>query len=747
MLSFGRMAPTGDENQSARSLSDALRAAETAYNGGDWTTAVRLCSQILALHANHLEALHLSGIIKARTGQLPEAAELLRRAAAAGLHSAIVHNSYGNVLRDLARYQDAVDSYGRALQIQPDYPEACCNRGGALLALGRIDEALQSYERALQFRPDYAEAHYNRGVVLQDLGRLEEALGSYAQALRIQPMLAHAHYNSGNILNSLNRFEEALRSYDQALRIRGDFAAAYNNRGNALANLGRPEEALRSYERALQIAADLADAHDNLGNVLSLLNRPQEALASYERALHFNPTLRWTRGSWLHAKLLLCDWNGVNSAVEDLTRRVLERQRATHPFIMLAVSDDPALLRCAAEISGDAAELASRPLPPLSRRPRPARIRVGYYSADYHNHATAQLAAELFELHDRKQFEIVAFSFGPHAIDPMRQRLLEAFDRFVDVREKSDREIAQLSRQLEVDIAVDLKGFTQGSRPGIFAHRAAPIQINYLGYPGTMGSGYMDYIVADSTLIPAQSRRHYGESMLYLPHSYQVNDRRRAIAERRFSRAELGLPQTGCIFCCFNSSYKITTEVFESWMRILHRVEHSVLWLLGGESATGRNLRAEAERRGVSGARLVLAERLPPALHLARYRAADLFLDSFPCGAHTTASDALWAGLPVVTRTGESFASRVAASLLNAIGMPELVTSAAADYESLAIELATDRDRLAATTLKLHENRMTQPLFDTPLFTRNLEQAYLAVHDRYHADLPPCDLMPVTGGC
>lgn len=729
-----------DEIQSARSASDALQAAVIAYNAGDWSAASRLCSRILAAHANHFEALHLLGIIEARAQHLPEAADLLGRAAAAAPHSAMAHNSYGNVLRELGRHQEALDSYERSLQIEPNYPEAYCNRGGALLALGRAEAALHSYERALALRPDYADAQYNRGVVLQDLGRVDQALDSYQKALRIQPMLAAAHYNSGNLFKALNRFEEALHSYDQAVRIREDFAAAHNNRGNALADLGRLEEAILAYRRALQIEPDLADAHDNLGNALSMLNRPQEALASYELALQSNPALPWTRGSRLHAKLLLCDWNGLKSAVDDLAGRILRRERATPPFVMLAVSDDPSLLRCAAQIAGDPADLAIRPLPPLLKRPRPARVRIGYFSADYHNHATAQLAAELFELHDRKLFEIVAFSFGPSTLDPMRRRLLEAFDRFVDIREKSDREAAQLARDLEVDIAVDLKGFTQGSRPGIFAHGAAPVQIAYLGYPGTMGREYMHYIVADSTVIPAAGRRHYSESVLYLPHSYQVNDRRRTIAEHSFSRAELGLPAAGCVFCCFNSPYKITPELFDSWMRILKRVDGSVLWLLAGASAAAANLRSEAERRGVSAARLVFAERLPPALHLARYRVADLFLDTFPCGAHTTASDALWAGLPVITRAGESFASRVAASLLEAIGMPELVTTGAVGYEALAVEMGADRERLAAIKHKLSANRSTQPLFDTPRFTRNLQRAFLAAHERHLAGLPPCDM-------
>jgi protein O-GlcNAc transferase len=728
-----------DHNGSAPPSSSTLQAADAAYNAGDWTTAGRLCAQVLAAEADNADALNLLGIIRAQSRLPLEAVELLKKAAAARPDSATVHNNYGNVLRDLARNAEAVDSFDRALQIQPSYPEALCNRGSALQALGRIDEALRSYDEALRLRPGYVDAHYNRGVALQDLGRFEEAAQSYGRALKLQPTFAEAHYNTGNVLFELKRFEEALKSFDSALRIRDSFAEAHNNRGNALLDLGRLEEALRSYERALQILPNLANAHNNRGNALSLLKRPQEALASYERTLSLDPDFPWVRGARLYAKLLLCNWDGIDAAVQDLIARVALAKRATRPFTVLALSDDPSLHRRVAEMSASTAELAPRPLAAPPKRPRSPRIIIGYYSADYQNHATANLMAELFELHDRRHFEIIGFSYGSPTHDPMRQRLLGAFDRFVEVRSNSDREIAQLSRELKVDIAVDLKGFTQDSRPGVFAHRAAPIQVNYLGYPGTVGGGHMDYIVADRTLIPPQHRQHYSEHVIYLPNSYQANDRKRPLPTEHPTRADLGLPQSGFVFCSFNSCYKITPAIFDSWMRILQQVKHSILWLLTDSGAAAGALRREAARRGVSADRLVFAPQLPLARHLARYRVADLFLDTFPCGGHTTASDALWVGLPVVTRLGDSFAARVAASLLTAIGLPELITSSAAQYEALAVELATDPLRLAAVRTKLDLNRPTAPLFDTPRFTRDLEQGYVLVYERYLAGLAPED--------
>jgi predicted O-linked N-acetylglucosamine transferase (SPINDLY family) len=351
------------------------------------------------------------------------------------------------------------------------------------------------------------------------------------------------------------------------------------------------------------------------------------------------------------------------------------------------------------------------------------KIRLGYYSADFHSHATAYLAAELFERHDRERFEVVAFSFGPsRPEDPMQRRLRGAFDEFLEVDRLSDAEVVRLSREREIDIAVDLKGFTQNERHRIFAYRAAPVQVNYLGYPGTLGAPYMDYLVADPILIPEMSREHYAEKIAYLPHSYQPNDRHRPIAERVFTRAELGLPEAGFVFCCFNNAYKITPETFDSWMRILQRVEGSVLWLLAGSE----NLRREAQARGVSGRRLVFAGRMDLPEHLARLRLADLFLDTLPYNAHTTASDALWAGLPVLTCLGESFAGRVAASLLNAVGLPELITHSREQYEALAC----DPRRLGELRARLAENRSRAPLFDTALFTRHLEDAYLQMYRR-----------------
>ena len=601
----------------------------------------------------------------------------------------------------------------------------------------RTEEAAALLGRAVAANPGDAAAHSNYGNVLRGLKRFAEALDSYARALEIKPDYAEAHNNRGNTLRELERFGEALQSYSRALEIKPDYAEACNNRGVTLQELGRFEEALQSFTRALKIKPDYAGAHNNHGVALQELKRFDEALDSYARALNIQSNGDWLYGTWLHAKMQLCNWSNFESRIADLAARIQQAEKTALPFSVLALIDGSTLQRQAAETWVREKYPPSRVLPPLSKRRRGEKIRIGYYSADYHGHATAYLIAELFERHDRERFELLAFSYGGDERDDMRKRLAAAFAQFLDVSTKSDIEVARISRELGIDIAVDLKGFTRDARTGIFSCRAAPIQVNYLGYPGTMGAPYIDYIIADQMLIPLESRQQYSEKIVYLPHSYQANDSKRQIADQEFARAELGLPSTGFVFCCFNNHYKITPDTFDGWMRILKQVDGSVLWLLVDNETAAENLRREARARDVDAGRLVFAARMALPEHLARHRAADLFIDTLPCNAHTTASDALWAGLPVLTRMGESFAARVAASLLYAIGLPELVTTTQEQYESTAIELAGDPGRLAEFKDRLHRNRLTMPLFDIEQFTGHVENAYTQMYERYQADLSP----------
>ncbi len=433
----------------------------------------------------------------------------------------------------------------------------------------------------------------------------------------------------------------------------------------------------------------------------------------------------------------ICDWSSFDKDQEYLLKTITDKQIVISPFASLWLSSDPAIQKQAGE------NLVKEDFPPRTDLgPIPAvvmreKIRIGYFSADFREHPVSQLIAEVFELHNKEKFETFAFSFGPDIQDEMRTRVSRAFDELIDVRMMSDKDVARLSREKGIDIAVDLMGFSTHSRTGIFCYRAAPVQVNYLGYPGTMSAPYMDYIIGDTMVIPEENTAHCSENVIYLPHCYLPNDTKRQISVRPFSRDELGLPEGSFVFCCFNNSYKITPQTFAIWMQLLQKVDESVLWLRGGNQTLEQNLCEEAGRHGIDGSRLVFAERLPTiGEHLARYRAADLFLDTLPYNAHTTASDALWAGLPVLTQADASFASRVAASLLRAIELPELITNSREQYEALALELALDSDRLSLIKNKLQKNRLTTPLFDTRSYTRHLEDAYIEIYSRNCSGLP-----------
>jgi predicted O-linked N-acetylglucosamine transferase (SPINDLY family) len=574
------------------------------------------------------------------------------------------------------------------------------------------------------------EDHNNHGIALHRLQRYQEAVASFDQAILLDPSHANAYGNRGNALIELRQYQRALESYDHVIRLAPDYAPAHNARATALHGLRQYPAAVESWDKAILLKPDYADAHANRGIALFEIAQYKQALESFENALRLKPDYKYLTGMRLHLKRLLCDWQDLENQTRHLESQITRGEKAAPPFMLLALTASPAVQRKAAEIFvQDRYPDAAGTLP---QRPRRDKIRVGYFSADFHNHAICYLMAELFERHDKTRFELLAFSFGRDQQDEMRARVSAAMDRFLDVRFLSDSEVAQLSRELEVDIAVDLMGFTQHGRTGIFARRAAPVQVNYLGYPGTMGASYIDYLIADRTLIPEASRQHYAEEIVYLPDSFQANSR--ALPARQlYTRAAARLPEQGFVYCCFNNNYKMTPAMFDVWMRILERVEGSVLWLLEGNPWAADNLRQEAARRGISPQRLIFARGLPLAEHVARQQLADLFLDTLPFNAGAMASPALWAGLPVLTCMGETFAGRMAASLLRAVDLPELVTETIPEYEALAVELALDRDRYRELRQRLQRNRLTAPLFDTARFTRHLEAAYSAMYEHSHA--------------
>jgi len=551
------------------------------------------------------------------------------------------------------------------------------------------------------------------------------------RAIQVQHLResATARYRNGD-------FEAAERLIGEALKLDPNSPELWSNRGTAQVLLGRREAALESFDRALRLKPDFWGAVVHRAHILFELQRYAEAIPAYEMLLARDPGHAYSAGNLVFCRLQCCDWSTLGRDRDAILSQLRAGQRVVPPVLSAALLESPADQLAAAKII---ARDKFPPAPPLWRGEtyRHDRIRVAYVSADFHAHATAVLMAGVFEAHDRSRFETIAISFGRDDGSPLRARLVRSFDRFVDVRGQSDADIARLMRAMEIDVAIDLKGYTSEARPAVFSFRPAPVQVNYLGFPGTMGAPFIDYLLADPIVAPAAHKPFYSEQIVWLPDTYQANDRSREAADAPMDRASVGLPPSGFVFCSFNNSYKIEPRVFDVWMRLLRNVEGSVLWLLDDNATATSNLKREAAARGIDPARLVFAPRRPFPEHLTRHRLADLFLDTLPYNAHTTASDALWMGLPLVTCKGPTFAGRVAASLLHAAGLSELVTETLEDYEALALRLGRDPAALASIKGRLAANRDTMALFDAARFTRHLEAAYATMHERRQRGLRP----------
>ena len=603
-------------------------------------------------------------------------------------------------------------------------------------------EALIFFKKAQQIKPDNNLINFNLAKAFSESGNDLEAIKYYKIAIKLDKNHLGSWINFGKSLHQLKRYNEALSHYDQAIKLKPDFVEAYNNKGNTLQDLKRYDEALSHYDQAIKLKPDFAEAYNNKGNTLQDLKRYDEALSHYDQAIKLKPDYQYLLGKLLHVKMLMCNWQNFKTNVKSLSLQINENKKSSTPFPVLALIDSSSIQRKSSEIWVNDKHPFNSSLGPIFKSRHRDKIKLGYYSSDFNEHAVAYLLAELLELHDKNQFELFGFYFGPTDSSAIHKRVSSSFNQFIDVGLKTDKDIALMSREMGIDIAINLNGFTALARPDIFSFRTAPIQVNYLGYPSTTGAEYMDYIIADRIIIPTESQKYYSEKIVYLPNSYQVNDRKNDIAnnifnKNMFTKKELNLPEKSFVFCCFNNSYKITPSTFDGWMRILKAVKGSVLWLLEDSPVARLNLLKEAEARGLNPDRLVFAKRMNLTEHLARHKVADLFLDTLPYNAHTTASDALWAGLPVLTCKGESFASRVAASLLNAIELPELITTTQEQYETSAIDLANNPEKLKAIKYKLESNRSTTALFDTPLFNKHIQAAYRQMYERYQADLPP----------
>lgn len=624
------------------------------------------------------------------------------------------------VLASQGRPREALEAFAQTLALEPDFPEALDGRADVLRMLGRCEDALADCDRSIALMPGRAPAHANRGIVLIVMGRLGEAQAALDRALALDPRFVRALNARAGLYRQSGRMPEALADLDLSLAVRPAQITALSNKANLLLELGRPEDALAAAERALAIDADHVPSLCNRGTALLVAYRFDEAEAAFRKALALDPSLGQAASQCFHIASLKCDWTGHGEALADLAARIRKGQRL-YPWQVVVALDDP-LLQLEAAKRHAAAPAAPRPYAKTHDR-----LRIAYLSPDFREHATGYQTVELFECHDRSRFETFGVCLWPSAKQSaVRDRLKAAFDHFLEAGKLGDAELAGTLAEAEIDIVVDLAGYVAMGRTNALALRPAPVAVNYYGYPGTLGAGFVDYIIADPYLVPEGAERYYAERVVRLPRSYYPADTKRAAAATP-SRAEAGLPEQGFVFCSFNKAYKFTPELFDIWMRLLRQVEGSVLWLLADLRSARDNLAKEAEARGVGRERLVFADRLAHGEHSARIALADLFLDTLPCNAHTTASDVLWAGVPVLTAAGKSFAARVAGSQLAALGLHELIASDLKAYESLALELATSPARLGSLRGKLARGRAG--LFDTPKLCRELERAYRTMWD------------------
>ena len=676
-------------------IESALARAVTLHREGSLADAAALYAEILETDSQHADSLHLLGVVETQLGRPLEGVRLIER----------------------------------SLSISRRQPLALANLGNALLALGRPAEALAHYARALELLPRHPQALFGSGNACCALGSFEEAAGFFERAVELAPGLVRAHLGRASALLALKSHGEAARCIERALELEPACAEAFAERGHLLADLGQLDASIGAYDRALELDPRLTTALLSRGIAYSLSARFAPAVASFKQLEAIDPRYPYARGLCLHSQLQIADWTDYHPAVGDVIERVQRNEPADFPFSFLAVCDAPALqLRCARQFAG--LDLR-RPSPLWSSEPYThERVRVAYVGADFLEHPTSYLLAGVLEKHDRDRFEVTALSLREDARSPMRHRIERAVERFIAPGACPDAQLARMIRALEIDIAVDLMGYTAEHRAGIFKYRAAPVQVSYLGYPGSTGGAEIDYIIADEFLIPEERRADYSEHIAYLPDCFQANDDGRLIDPVRPARGDMGLPDSAFVWCSMHSSYKLNPPLFDIWARLLRAVPGSVLWLIGREGVLEENLRREADARGVDPRRLIFARSLPYPKHLARLSLADLYLDTVPFNGGATTSDALWTGVPVLTCAGSSFAARMSGSLLHTVGLPELVTGSLEEYARKALELALTPERLRRIRDALARNARSSPLFCTDRFRRHLEAAYIEMAGR-----------------
>lgn len=720
------------QKASARMIHEGL----ALHRLGKFPEAEAVYRKVLETDPENFDAWHLLGVMAQQIGMPQESVTFITHAIGLSPANPTAYYNLGVAYSALGNPEQAAICYQKAISLKPGYAEAHGNLGIIFQESGRFEEAARHYQKALSANPDHAEAHNNLGNIFQDQGLLEAAMKHYRQALSINPGLVDAWNNMGNALKSQGSLIEAIDCYSKAIALKPDYALAYNNLGTVFQDQGKFDEALHCLNKTIALDPDHAKAHYNLGVLFQEQGKSELAIKSFRKVLALDAEYHAARSYLLHQLQQICEWHDLDEQILAVRHAVIEApvseksRISTFAFLALPGATPIEQKICAEKW----AQIMYGHLAPARKKlafeypVKPGKkIHVGYLSADFREHPVSQLMAEVFELHDRAHFRIFAYSYGTDDHSAMRERVTNAFDEFADIREFSIEDAARKINSDRIDILIDLSGYTTSSRSGILALRPAPVQMSYIGYLGTMGADFVDYILADHFLIPDGSEAYYSEKIAYLP-SYQANDRRCVVGEKP-ARSACGLPEEGFVFCCFNQPYKISPDIFDIWMRLLRAKPGSVFWLHAVNPSAVENLRREAEARGIPGNRLIFAERLPLAQHLGRLKCADLFLDTLPYNAGTTASNALWVGLPVLTCPGETFASRMAGSLLAALDVPELIASNLEDYYSRALELASNEAMMIRLREKIAAHRDSTLLFDSERFTRNLESVFTEIID------------------
>ena len=597
------------------------------------------------------------------------------------------------------------------------------------------DKAKKVCEDILDIQPDDLNATNLLAILNFQNKDFVQSIKFFEKAIKINPNISETYNNLGNVYYEFKQFNLAIDNYNKAIKLNPNFVLSYYNRAKALQEINQKQEAISDYNKAISLKNNFSAAYKNLGNLYAELKILDKSIYNHERALKINPNMSYLNGTIIQSKCGLSEWTNFKEDKLFLKNGILSEKKNTSPFPTILIYDSPSLQKKAIEIFVKNEFENTKKI--KFEKNKNKKIKIGYYSSDFHNHATMYLMANLFECHDKNKFETYAFSFGPDDGSKIRKRVVKTFDKFFDVKFKTTKEIVQHSRELNIDIAIDLKGFTNNNRFDLFIERCAPIQISYLGFPGTSGSDCIDYLIADKIIIPEENKNYYSENIIYLPNSYQVNDSNPDLSKKIFSKKDFNLPENKFIFCCFNHNFKILPDMFEIWMKILKKVKNSVIWLLIDNKTAQNNLKKILVSNDIDPNRMIFAGRLPHSEHIVRLGLADLFLDTFPCNAHTTASDALRSSLPIITIKGNSFASRVASSLLTSVGLEELITNSEKEYEELAIKIAEEKKFYKEIKHKLKKNIIDMPLFNSKLFTKKLETAYVEVYKNYNENTKP----------